>query len=88
MRPRCMRTEEGSRGLVEIRRSQKTEGELRYLSDRRDHLPQEVEGDPSNFLTDCGWDAVTILQRLSADTISWLAHAGRTTYLSGPNIRP
>src|SRR5580692_1282557 len=43
IRPRCMRTEEGSRGLVEIRRFQKTEEGLGYLSDRRDHLPQEME---------------------------------------------
>jgi hypothetical protein len=27
-----------------------------------------MEGDPSNFLADYGWDAVTILERLSADT--------------------
>ena len=87
--PRCMRTEEGSRGLVEIRRFQKTEEGLRYLSDRRDHLPQEMEGDPSNFLADCGWDAVTILQRLSADTYL-VAGPCRPDYpyLSGPKIGP
>jgi hypothetical protein len=67
----------------------KTEEGLRYLSDRRDHLPQEMEGDPSNFLADCGWDAVTILQRLSADTYL-VAGPCRPDYpyLSGPKIGP
>jgi hypothetical protein len=46
-------------------------------------------GDPRDFLADCGWNAVTVLQRLSTDT-----HlvAGRCRpdypYLRGPKIGP
>ena len=46
-----------------------------------------MEGDPSNFLADYGWDAVTILQRLSADTYL-VADPCRPDYphLSAPKI--
>ena len=89
MQPRYIGgTEEGSRGLVEIRRFQKNRGTAAIFGGPSRSRSTRMEGNPSS-LGDYGWDAVTLFQRLSTDTRLVAGHAGPDyRYLRGPRIDP